>query len=285
VTVLIAGNGYSGSTLLSLLLTAHPALCSIGELTGPKHMPDPSIYPCSCGVRLDDCPFWSGVFEDTAAAGQPLSSAHWDLHFTARPSRLDPLWTRSLGHRRLDAVRDALVRRAPVGRRLKRVGERNRAALAALRRRSGRPVVVDASKDPRRAPYLRDLSGEQVAVIHLVRDAPGFVASAIGHGRTLDGAVASWLRMRAQVKRLAPDFAFTRLRYEDVVADPLAAVNVVARLAGQAPIEALPAWNRADAHVIGNRMRHRFDGTVRLDDRWKERLTEAQVAEIRRRTA
>lgn len=285
VTLLIAGTGYSGSTLLSLLLDGHPSLCSIGELTGPKHMPDPSIYPCSCGTRLDDCPLWAPVMSDVSATGRPMSASEWHLHFTALPSRFDRLWTRSLGHRGLDALRDRWVRATPVGRRLASVGARNAAVLAALRSHSGRPVVVDASKDPRRAPYLRDLAGERVVVVHLLRDAPGYVASAIGHGRTLDRAVRNWTRSRAQVERLAADFDVVPLRYEDVVADPLAAVNRCAAAAGQPAVDVLPTWRSQDHHVIGNRMRHAFDGTVRLDQRWRERLTAEQIAAIRRATA
>ena len=282
MTVVIVGTGYSGSTLLSLLLDHHPALCSIGELTGPKHMPDPSIYPCSCGALIDDCPLWRPVMADASDSGFPMSSSQWDLHFTLRPSRFDRVLTRTLGHNRLDRWRDRAVAALPMGARLGDVGARNSAVLAALRKNSGKPVVVDASKDPRRVPLLRLYAGETVRTIHLVRQAPAYVSSALGHGASLEGAIRAWNRMAAQALKL--EGPVMRLHYEDLVVDPLGAVNRCAAFCDAAPMADLPRWEKTEHHVIGNRMRHVFDGSVRLDTRWRERLQPGQIADVERKT-
>jgi hypothetical protein len=67
--VFIAGIGHSGSTLLDFMLGAKPKTFSVGEID--KFINDATSevfferylkrekYPCSCGKRPGECPFWS----------------------------------------------------------------------------------------------------------------------------------------------------------------------------------------------------------------------------------
>lgn len=64
--VFIAGNAHSGSTLLDLLLSAHPGICGLGEVTKvfktfTDKMADYEL--CSCGEPVNKCPFWSKQLE------------------------------------------------------------------------------------------------------------------------------------------------------------------------------------------------------------------------------
>jgi hypothetical protein len=65
--IYIAGTSHSGSTLLDLMLNAHPAIFSAGEVLklnrqlGINH-PRKQNAPCSCGApSLWQCPVWSRV--------------------------------------------------------------------------------------------------------------------------------------------------------------------------------------------------------------------------------
>src|ERR1041384_2871141 len=53
----ILSASHSGSTLLAMLLGAHPDACTVGELKLTS-MGDVNQYRCSCGDRLMTCSFW-----------------------------------------------------------------------------------------------------------------------------------------------------------------------------------------------------------------------------------
>ena len=58
----ILAASHSGSTLLAMLLGAHPEVCSVGELKiSPTALGDPRQYRCSCGQRITACTFWKHV--------------------------------------------------------------------------------------------------------------------------------------------------------------------------------------------------------------------------------
>lgn len=63
----IAGYGRSGSTILDVLLGAHPRVFGAGEVTHVFQAIDDGD-PCACGEAVGDCPFWRSAFD---AAGLP----------------------------------------------------------------------------------------------------------------------------------------------------------------------------------------------------------------------
>ena len=80
--IYIAGTSHSGSTLLDLMLNAHPANLRVrraAEAQPPAHgrgmRAREPIAPCSCGApTLSECPFWSEVDKRTrATTGKPLA--------------------------------------------------------------------------------------------------------------------------------------------------------------------------------------------------------------------
>ena len=59
-TIIICGSGYSGSTLLNLLLGSHPDLVSLGETTNLAR----SVIEdrqCTCRQPVKQCSFWNDV--------------------------------------------------------------------------------------------------------------------------------------------------------------------------------------------------------------------------------
>ena len=50
----IAASSHSGSTLLAMLLGAHPQACTAGELR-LTNVGDPERYLCSCGEKISRC--------------------------------------------------------------------------------------------------------------------------------------------------------------------------------------------------------------------------------------
>lgn len=288
----VAGTGFSGSTLLSFLLNAHPEVATVGEATGPfRRWRDQAEYPCSCGERLADCAFWREVSAEMRRRGVDFGPNRWDLRFTlARRRAVEQLLARSLRSNRLDALRDALVLRAPrFGRRLHEVARRNEAFAESVLRVAGGSVFLDATKDPVRARFLERLTRLEVFVVHLVRDAPGYVSSFTKNKRaSLDPAIRSWKRMLGHVDRLEahlPRERFLRLRYEDLCRETEAELARVTRFVGLEPRPGPVDFRATPHHVIGNSMRMASSSEVRLDESWRERLGPAEIETVLRRTA
>lgn len=288
----VVGTGFTGSTLLSFLLNAHPEIATVGEATGPyAQWNDQRTYPCSCGKTLADCEFWGRVAAEMQGRGFAFGPNRWGLDFQLARGRLArQLLSQSLRHGGLDALRDDLVLSVPACRRtLSEAARRNEALVASVLAVSGKRVFLDASKDPVRARYLLRLTGLDLRVLHLVRDAPGFVSSFVPNADgTLGRGIRYWNRMVGHANRLAarlPADRFLRVRYEDLCSQTDAELARIARFAGLAPRPGPVDFRAPNHHVIGNRMRIAGSSEVALDERWRERLTDGELREILRRTA
>jgi hypothetical protein len=286
----VAGVGFSGSTLLAFLLGTHPEMVSPGELTGPDPRFAGPEYPCSCGSPLRACAFWNRVAQGMEERGHAFDPYDWDVRFDLGRSRVTRfLLSRSLRSNALDGMRDRLVARLPgMGSRLQELVARNRDLFQALREVSGRQVVADASKHPIRARYLARIPGIDLRVVHLVRDAPGIVASRLkNQGYSVASSIRFWNRGAAHVERLfasLPSDSWLRLRYEDLCRNPREELEKLAGFAGIGPFPRELAWRAGEHHVIGNRMRLSDRVEIALDEAWRELLSAEQVERILRAT-
>lgn len=135
--IYIAGTSHSGSTLLDLMLNAHPAIFASGEvlkLNRQLKIKDArrgTHAPCSCGApSLWECRFWPAVDRRTReTSGKSLV----DLDM--------------LDHTELDAVS------AP-----------NAVVFKAMAEVSGKSFVVDSSKLPGRLSYLTTLKETSTSI-------------------------------------------------------------------------------------------------------------------------
>lgn len=288
----VVGTGFTGSTLLSFLANAHPEIATVGEATGPfPEVRDQRAYPCSCGKTLADCEFWGRVCTAMRERGFSFGPNRWDLGFRVARGRVaHQLLSQSLRANALDRLRDRGVLAVPAWRRaLAETARRNQAFFASVLGVTGKRVFLDASKDPVRARYLLQLTDLDLSVIHLVRDAPGFVSSFVSNTGGSQGAgIRYWNRMLGHTQRLAarlPPDRFLRVRYEDLCTRAEEELERIARFAGLAPHPGPVDFRVPNHHVIGNRMRIAGSGEVVLDERWRERLGPAELRAILRRTA
>jgi hypothetical protein len=287
----VVGTGFTGSTLLSFLLNAHPQIATVGEATGPiPEAGDPRTYPCSCGKTLGDCGFWNGVSAAMRERGHVFAPDRWELAFRVARGRVaHQLLSQSLRVNALDLLRERVVLGVPAWRRrLQETARRNEAFAASVLAVTGKRVFLDASKDPVRARYLLGLTDLDLFVIHLVRDAPGFVSSFVSNTNSTWGAgIRYWNRMVGHARRLAarlPPDRFLRVRYEDLCTRTEDELARIARFAGLAPEPGPVDFRTPNHHVIGNRMRIAGSSEVALDERWRERVGPAELRTILRRT-
>ena len=263
----IAGYGRSGSTVLAAILGTHPAMVSVGEVTFiADDWPDPD-RPCSCGEKYIDCEFWRAltIDEDRLAT---VAAVQRDVDRHLR-------WSLVRGHGPMTNAAVDEYRRF------------NRAVLAYARATSGQPIIVDSSKSARgagaRALALRRYLGEDVFVIHLVRNGVATVDSMVNTGSNwvLEGhtsprrfpaarASVGWIRANAYatiIGRVVGRDRYLQLRYEDLVADPVAAFGAIGRLIGE-DLSDLAARIVAQetfpmGHVVGGN-RIRMEGPAQL---------------------
>lgn len=291
----LAGTSFTGSTLLSFLLNLHPQIVSVGEATGPlRAWRDRREYPCSCGAKLADCPFWRGVGEEMGKRGLLFEPEHWDMRFDPDSVLGRRLITSSLRSNRADRLRDALASRTPVlGKHLRSVAVRNEALAGSACTVAGKSVFADASKSVNRARLLDRMTDIEPYVVHLVRDPLGFVASKKSRveknprGAQVGNATRYWNRRSEQAEllfALLPPERRLRVRYEDLCSDP---ESEFARICDFVGLDALPGpydFRTGEHHIIGNHMRLSNSSEIVLDERWRSILSDEEAEIVRRNT-
>ena len=230
----IAGTGRSGSTLLAGLLGRLDGHVAVGELRYVWSRALVTDHLCECGARFRSCPFWTDVFAE-AFGGFDESRPEEVARLAARVDRI-----RHIPRLAAPALRSAEFRAD-----LEAFGQVLRRLYSAIRSVSGASVVVDSSKDPSYAYVLCACPSVDVALVHLIRD-----SRAVAY---------SWTRQKVRpevhwkveyMQRRPPSLSARRwvqyhlvldvlerrvprslrVRYEDLAADPEAAVARVAGL-------------------------------------------------------
>ncbi|MBI4787793.1 MAG: sulfotransferase [Chloroflexi bacterium] len=278
----IETTSYSGATLLSFLLNAHPRIATIGEMDG-LILKNPEQYTCSCGQPIQQCEFWQAMTREMAARG-----FDFDLHdfrnefILGGPEFLQRLRAGSFGNRTLDSIRDLALRTLPGERRqFQQLVARNMAFVASALKITGKTIFVDTSKDHLRARALKMLSPYDVRVIHLVRDPRGVTASKLRRGSKLDArnTARQWVRLHTRLQKgLGAEMGskYIRVRYEDLCREPRAVLKSLYAFCG-ADAEFEPSdFKSSPHHVVGNPMRLEKMSVIKLDERWRELLTAEQ---------
>ena len=159
------------------------------------------------------------------------------------------------------------------------------ALVHAITEVRGCSTLVDSSKRPERAVYLRRAEDLDVYVVHLVRDARAVAHSTMRHlGVSAEAAARSWQLDNRAAEHARPYFPANRwltVRYEDLCNRREAALADIFRFAGLDPEQREPDYWARDHHIIGNDMRLAPDPEIRLDERWKQGLaaTDRSVVE------
>lgn len=281
----IVGKGRSGTTLLGNLMGQADRFVSVGELWR-LWQEDPAATLCGCGSTLPACELWSVVL-DRVDVSEERRRAMLDrqqrvMSWTSAPAMLwRPL--RTPGFRRSLAEYGAVMA----------------SLYRAVAEAAAAEVVVDTSKWPL-DPGLLGHAGVDAFGVHVVRD-PRAVAHSWRRRKAYPGGgemprfspvysavswsarnlLAEWAR-----RRVAP--RWLRLRYEDLVADPVGAVGDIMTLVGAsggAPGVEDGKVALAPSHTVAGNPDRMDAGPVelRVDDAWRResgRLANAAVVSL-----
>ena len=225
----ILGRGRGGSTVLANVVGEIPGFFSAGEV---RYLWDPVVVrhsSCGCGEKIDECPVWCRVLYRLSDVDLEQVVA-WQ-HEIVRESN-----TFRLLHPERTARWKALNNYAAVTARL----------YKTIREVTGCEVIVDSSKRPSYAAFIRALDGCDPYFVHLIRDPRASAyswhtrryASAQGNEVRRRNALDSTIRWNLLnvgselVRRTAGKDRFLRMRYEDFVKDPIERVKDICALIG-----------------------------------------------------
>lgn len=257
----ITGIGHSGSTLLDLLISAHSAAVSVGEiinvddyasLSRAKTPATPLGNECTCGAAtIFQCDFWRAV--DTYLRD------HFELD-------LKSLRVNSRDTQVFNRHNEALFR-----------------AAAAIGRAS---LVVDSSKSAARMARLAAIDGLNVLPIYLHRSELGVVNSKRKKG---DGLLGASLRVVAQtvgIWRVVRKFNLIYVEYLELTERTDDVISEVMKRLGFEFESRQLQWATQEKHLIGgNRMRRSKSNTVRADTAWQSSLNGLQRSMVSALTA
>lgn len=302
----ILAASHSGSTLLSMLLGAHPEIATIGE-TSPGQMGDVDTYRCSCGRPINQCLFWTRITKRMQHMHPDFNLGNFGTAFEC-PSH--PVVNRLLRfeHRGVvfECMRDFILRVFPCWRKLERkIAERCYDLASAVLTESGAHVLVDSSKLAHRLKFLLRIPGLNIRVVHLVRDGRGVALTYMNQdefadaknpalrrgGRGPDGqasacslsmrkAANEWLRCLRSAECVLTGLDrshWIRVHYEDLCTHPGPTLDRLHRFLGVEPGRQPREFRSVEQHVVGNGMRLDTTSEIRLDERWRTVLSNEQM--------
>ncbi len=281
----VAGAARSGSTVLGATLGAIPGFVNIGELSNLWRLslsrPD---FRCGCDRPITACSFWSSVLESLRARQELPDTG------TIRERQAS-----EVGWRHIWQGLRAPRSQADIGPFVETVSH----VYRGIAETTGAHCIVDTSKDPAFIGAVGSHPNVDGRVVLLVRDPRGHVASQHRGWRGKHGmehplnrqaagrAVLAWTKANAagEVLRMRSGDKGLRLRYEDFVDQPRAAISHLLRTLGLEGT--LQHIDGRDVHVgcqhtaAGNPSR-RGREFVRLsaDDSWTQLLSSRDQAAL-----
>lgn len=291
----ITGHSFCGSTLTSFILDSHPDMISIGESSSSTVTKRKGAYPCSCGETLDTCSFFNSIYDAIKWQGEEFSPNDWNLDFRVGKSRLvNYLLTRNLPIQMIEKIRDYFLNSIPSFRnKINSIAHRNVLVFESILRLSGKRVFVDAQKDARRAHFINEIPGVDLKLVHLLRDAPGYIYSVKRRSNNFDRKklrrhAKHWLRTikRAEDlrKELSPEQSIL-IRYEDLCKNIETELGRITLMLEVEPFTFPIQFRNYDHHIVGNSpMRMGDSSAIVFDEKWKTGLSATELDEIRKIT-
>ncbi|KRT55771.1 Sulfotransferase domain [endosymbiont of Ridgeia piscesae] len=279
--VYIMSPSYAGSTLLTFLLATHPKIATIGELKATS-MGDLDVYNCSCGKLIKACGFWRDVQRGMAERGRSFSLEQFGTSFESGSGLCNKLMRAAVRGGLFETARD--IGFGLMGGCRKERDEilmQNREIIDLVIGLQEGDTFLDGSKDPVRLKLMHQSGLWNIKVINLVRDGRGATNSIMKHyGVDMEEAVNSWVFTSKEMQQTAALFRedeIFNMKYEDLCRDPDRLLSEIYRFVGVDPLLGSEDFRGTKQHILGNAMRLNSTGEIRLDEKWKEKLTEAEL--------
>ncbi|NUO09322.1 MAG: hypothetical protein HUU08_11680 [Candidatus Brocadia sp.] len=286
--VFIVGLGYTGSTVLDMALGNNKESFSLGEIANlPTEININN--PCVCGEFIRNCHFWLGVCN-------AIREKH-NIDFIRNPDSF-PLKPAEIRNRN-NILRKLKILSNVYGISKNEPWLKNTKILYdAIAEMSNAKVLIDSSKDIRRALMLRSvLKGYQIKFIHLIRDCRGTMRACknnVGKVRfpksnedaiitrpfiPTEQAIKMWihdnLKITVYLSLFAPYNSWRVVKYEDYCDTPDTVFSSLAEWLDLSDYKDMINFSSIVHHnVSGSRSRFNHSKILPSDKRWKNDLTE-----------
>lgn len=286
----ILSPSFSGSTLLTIMLSQHPEIASLGEFLGRRvdFRKNRADY-CSCGEKLNECPAITELSD--------FILGEYGFH-------LDPFLPETslrTGNRILGRSMDYPVSHDAVRRTAGRMIHAlpafsafiegrialSRAAAGHYAAVQGAGTYLDSSKKAIRAYYFRKLYPDLTYVVLLTRDGRATSSSIMKNLgiESIEKAGRIWRNTLESKQHLFDSFPENRrrlLKYEELCSEPERALTPVFEMLGVASHHISNRIDPSEHHISGNRMCRKGEQEITLREEWKHALTERQQDEFQR---
>ncbi len=253
--IYVMGSGRSGSTLLSSMLGTQKNIISAGELYNYNNFFESADHLgrlCSCGEKLYECTFWTGVRRHIC---DKTGAELLDL------KNIEPDIFSSNNYDVYNAIKD--------------ISKKN--------------IIVDSSKRHYRLKLLLSSGLFRITIIHLIRDARAYSYSSLVTAREKGKSdmafymkLLEWQKKNIGIKAIyGSNPGYIQIRYEDLVADHIGQLSKVLRLCSETLDETrLFDPEASDSHEFSGNRRFITKGLdeIKLDTRYLENLSGAQWA-------
>jgi len=260
--IFIASLSHSGSTLLDLLLNAHPRVASVGELKQLSRFAGFQKrrvwHGCTCGAAtLWDCPFWSRVSAlAEEATGKTIKELNVENYADVESFQRD-----------------------------------NVTLFNAIAVASGKTYIVDSSKSRSRLKLLMNNPSLDVFPVFLVRNPKGQVSSLLKkskskadkkkRGANIYEIIADYVKTNREIYSIIKNRAHLVVRYESLARRPERTLRMLMKAIGLAFDPVQLNWAAQERHNVGgNGVRRETASDIRLDERWRQRLSRPQKLAI-----
>lgn len=260
--IFIASLSHSGSTLLDLMLNAHPEMVSVGELKQlgrfARREKAHRRLRCTCGAdSILTCDFWTRVSALTEAAiGRTISELNVEDY--AETESFD---------------RD------------------NVALFQAISAVAEKRYIVDSSKQVVRLAHLLENPAFDVFPIFLLRDPKGQICSSRKIPARLTKLrktpislvkhIGNYVRTNRDIYDLVKDRPYAMVRYEELVQSPEPVLMSLMEAIGLSFDPNQLQWALPVRHNVGgNGMRRSSSSELKLDEKWRDHFSLLQKLAI-----
>lgn len=277
----IVGCGRSGSTIIDIVLGNHKNIESVGELISLPKLGWIDNGYCSCGLRANECDFWSSVRREW----ERLSGLKNVNDYVDQKNKLDRLWRRFEEFKAPDIFSTEF----------KLFAKNTYYLYKAIQTISGKSVVVDSSKNPLTAYLLSFITDIDLRIIHLVRDPRGVTWSQkkslskderSGIKKSINSipmwhSALNWRRINLRSEWVCNQCSSDKtlqISYEDFMASPRDALMKIGQLISE-DFEEVIAIIESNSSLIlghniaGNRVRMSNELKLKFDDEWNKKLS------------
>ncbi len=275
--VSLLNTGFSGSTLVSMMLSSQPKVVGFGDTyfsTDPKHLPK---HPCTCGKWYEECEPRADSRNAIHRGGEtnfewPSATAVPVPHGMSQQMRRFWPLTKSASLPIVAAIPNPIRKRL-----FSRYYRQNQLMIEGLAESGKYNVYIDGCKDLVRFELLQSVVPD-IRILHIVRHPGAYLYHFHKAGDTQYAMrLKHWLRYNKQCRQLSRRVSLDNyfpITYEAIVRQPEQFLEGFAKFLGVTNFDLsdASALRRSQIHVIGNRMREDADRVLDFSNTWRGKL-------------